>query len=94
MPNHVHAVVTPYADHSLLDILHSWKSFTAHKINRRLGRSGRVWQQETFDHLIRSPESFEKFVRYTELNPVEAGMVARPEDWPFSSARYRERAED
>jgi len=89
MPNHVHAVVTPYDGRSLLEILHSWKSFTAHRINTLLGRRGRVWQQESFDHLVRSPDSFEVFVTYTENNPVAAGLVSDPREWPFSSGRFR-----
>jgi REP element-mobilizing transposase RayT len=89
MPNHVHVVVTPYGDHSLSDVLHSWKSFSAHHINMVLGRKGRVWQEESFDHMVRHERAFAEFVAYTENNPVVAGLCARPEDWPFSSARFR-----
>ncbi len=89
MPNHVHAVVTPYHDHHLSQILHSWKSFTSQRINKVLRRSGVFWESESFDHLIRNTESYERFVRYTELNPVKAGLCAEPADWPFSSARWR-----
>lgn len=90
MPNHVHAVVTPFDERTLSEILQSWKSFTAHEINRKLGRRGRLWQKESFDHLVRNAEGFERFVDYTERNPVAAGLVDRPADWQFSSARYRE----
>ncbi len=90
MPNHAHAVVTPFVEHALSETLQSWKSFSAHEINRRLNREGRVWQKESFDHIVRNEESFEKFVAYTEQNPVVAGFVASPADWPFSSARHRE----
>jgi len=90
MPNHVHGVVTPFVEHSLSEVLQSWKSYSAHEINRRLNRKGRVWQKESFDHLVRNEESFEKFVAYTEQNPVAAGLVVHPADWPFSSARHRE----
>ena len=89
MPNHVHAVVTPYHPRNLLEILHSWKSFTAHAINKQLNRTGSVWQEESFDHLIRRPEAFEGFVSYVENNPVAAGLAATAEEWPFSSARFR-----
>jgi len=82
-------VVTPYDGHHLLKVLHSWKSFTAHEINKQLKRTGPVWQDETFDHLIRGTESFEKFVTYIEHNPVAAGLVSQPELWRFSSARFR-----
>ena len=87
MPNHVHVVMTPYDGHPLRRILHSWKSYTAHEINRQTGNSGPVWQEESFDHAVRDQDSFQKFINYTEVNPVSAGFVDRPELWPFSSAR-------
>ncbi len=93
MPNHVHAVVTPYSGFGLSEILHSWKSFSAHRINASVGRKGRVWEKESFDHLVRHARSFEQFVDYTEANPVVAGLCDRPEQWLFSSARYRSTGE-
>ena len=90
MPNHAHAVVTPFVEHALSDVLQTWKSYSAHEINRRLNRKGKVWQKESFDHLVRNQAGFEKFVSYTERNPVAAGLVANPADWSFSSARHRE----
>ncbi len=88
MPNHVHVVVTPSEDDELSKILHSWKSFTSNRINVLLGQSGRLWQEESFDHVIRSEEDLLKFIAYTENNPVVAGLCRRPEDWPFGSARF------
>jgi len=90
MPNHVHAVVTPYSGNTLSAILHSWKSYSAHGINKRLQRKGRVWEPESFDHLVRNERAFGQFVEYTENNPAAAGLCDRPEKWPFSSARFRE----
>ncbi len=69
MPNHVHVLVTPLGEHSLSGIVHSWKSFTAHQINKLLGRSGTVWQKEYFDHIVRSPEHLERFRQYIRDNP-------------------------
>jgi REP element-mobilizing transposase RayT len=92
MPNHVHVVVTPYGKFSLSSVLHSWKSFTAHKINKVLGSKGKVWQEESFDHLVRHEKAFAEFVAYTERNPVMAGLCKQPEDWPFGSARFRSEA--
>jgi REP element-mobilizing transposase RayT len=89
MPNHVHAVVTPYSEFTLSAVLHSWKSFSAHQVNWRLQRKGTLWEPESFDHLVRNEGSFEQFLNYTEMNPVVAGLCNRPEEWPFSSARYR-----
>jgi REP element-mobilizing transposase RayT len=93
MPNHVHAVVTPYADHTLSGIPHSWKSFSAHEINRELKKRGKLWEKESFDHLVRSEQAFAKFVRYTEENPVVAGLCGLPEEWTYSSARFRRQRE-
>jgi hypothetical protein len=47
-----------------------------------------VWQEESFDHAIRNVDHFRGFVTYTEMNPVTAGLVEKPGDWPFSSARF------
>ena len=89
MPNHVHAVLTPYSSYSLSEILHSWKSYSAHQINKILRRDGKLWDEESFDHLVRNERAFEQFVAYTENNPVTAGLCDRPELWLYSSARYR-----
>jgi REP element-mobilizing transposase RayT len=89
MPNHVHVVATPYAGHELSSILHSWKSYSAHQINKYLNRHGQVWESESFDHLIRNESAFGKLVDYTENNPVVARLCTRPDEWPFSSARFR-----
>lgn len=90
MPNHVHAIVTPSAKYQLDQVMHSWKSFTAHEISRRLRRQEPIWERESFDHLIRSVEYFDAFVRYVENNPVMAGLCDKPAEWPWSSARMRD----
>ena len=87
MPDHVHVLMTTFSDHRLGSILHSWKSYTANVINRVLSRRGRVWQRESFDHLVRSSHHATAFVTYIELNPVAAKLCRTPEAWPYSSAR-------
>ena len=79
MPNHVHVVVQPLADHTLPDILHSWKSYTSKEANKLLGRTGKFWQDEYYDHLIRDQSDFERQVRYALENPVKAGL----NDWTW-----------
>ena len=74
MPNHVHGLVTPAAGWDLSDILHSWKSFTANKINRAVGRQGQLWQEETFDRIVRDEEELAAYERYIRGNPVEARL--------------------
>lgn len=89
MPDHVHVLMTPFEDRPLDTILHSWKSFTANEVNKMLHRAGALWQPESFDHLVRSVEAFERFMTYIESNPVEAGLCSDPSAWQFSSARHR-----
>jgi REP-associated tyrosine transposase len=88
MANHVHILVTPHTP--LLRITRAVKGYTAHEANRILSRRGkRFWQEESFDHWVRNEEELRRVVRYIEHNPVTAGLVARVEDWPWSSATGR-----
>ena len=89
MPNHVHAVLRPQGGWTLSDILKSWKGYSAREANLQLHRVGRhFWQTESFDHLIRDDEDHYRCCRYVTMNPVNAGLCRRPEDWRWSSA-YR-----
>ena len=63
-PNHVHCLVTPREGQQLSDIMQAWKSVSAHRLNKLLGRSGTFWQKEYFDHIVRSPEQMEKLRDY------------------------------
>jgi REP element-mobilizing transposase RayT len=69
MPNHVHILVKPLAGHGLADILHSWKSFTANRINRQLGRAGQFWQHESYDHIVRNESAMQAIRHYIRENP-------------------------
>ena len=87
MLNHAHVVVWPMPGHLLSDILHSWKSFTSHEINKRLPtKVVPFWQGESYEHLIRDDEDLHRCCHYTLMNPVNASLCARPEDWLWSSA--------
>ena len=86
MPDHVHLLLTPLRDGEgwpfpLVDILQCLKSTTAHRMNKLLGMSGPVWEEESFDHVLRSDESLKEKCEYIRQNPVEAGLVERPEDY-------------
>jgi len=87
MPDHVHLICLPLADEngsiSIPEITRTIKSESAHRINKALGRAGRVWQDESFDHVLRGDESLRKKTQYILENPVRAGLVVRPEDYPW-----------
>ncbi len=77
MPNHVHVLLKPTGEHDLGTILHSWKSFTSNRINQLLGRTGGLWQRQSYDHIVRDEAAFERITDYILQNPKEAGVVAR-----------------
>lgn len=86
MPDHVHLLLTPLRDpegkpHSLASILKALEGTTARAINKLMGRGGPVWQEESFDHVLRSDESFEEKLEYIRQNPVQRGLVKKPEDY-------------
>ncbi len=70
-------------------ISHSIQSYTATMCNRARGAAGPYWQTETFDHWARDEAEMFRIIDYIERNPVKAGLVERPEDWHWSSARIR-----
>jgi len=89
MPNHVHAVVVPFDDHGIGQIVHSWKSFSAKQANAILGRSGSFWHRDYFDRFIRDEAHLFRTIAYVESNPVKAGLAETAAVWPWSSARFR-----
>jgi REP element-mobilizing transposase RayT len=84
MPDHVHMILTPQIDEerreviSLVRIMQSVKAASARAINQELKRTGTVWQEESFDHVLRSSEGLDAKVEYVLQNPVRKGLVA---DW-------------
>ena len=85
MPNHVHVLLEPRLP--LARITRGVKGVSARDANGALGRVGKpFWQDESFDHWVRNEAQFERIRRYIENNPVSAGLVRKPEDWPWSSA--------
>lgn len=90
MPNHVHWVFkTRETDNQgkpcyLSDIMESVKKHSAIEINKVIGRSGRLWQKESFDTTIRDYEHLYNSINYTLNNPVAARFVKDWRDWPGS----------
>jgi len=85
MANHVHMLITPRVE--VRKLMNGLKGVTAREANEILNRTGmRFWQDESFDHWVRSEAQFLRVKNYIEENPVKAGLVAKAEDWPWSSA--------
>ena len=103
-PNHVHALVSPSGEHTLSEILHSWKSFIAHEIVKMAKNGAKsggavpalnlnnntVWQKESFDHIVRSPASMEKFREYIQNHSgSQAGSGGTPISYLEPTAKQR-----
>ncbi len=74
MPNHIHMLCSFPDEEVMLAMCASWKHYTAVRINRRLAQQGRLWQQDGFDHLVRSETQFQYLRRYIAANPEKAGL--------------------
>ncbi len=74
MPNHVHILTAPYENVDLSNLVRTWKSISARKINRLLNRIGPFWLDESFDHIVRSQSHLENFIRYIQGNPEKAHL--------------------
>ena len=82
MPDHVHLLLTSLRDeagwpYGLPAILKLIKGASARSINKLLGSGGPVWQEESFDHVLRSQESLAEKLEYIRQNPVRRGLVKR-----------------
>ncbi len=87
MTNHVHLLVTPSeADGASLLMKHLAQRYVQY-VNRIYRRSGTMWEGRFKSSLVQTQSYFLKCQRYIELNPVRAGMVAHPRDYPWSSYR-------
>jgi putative transposase len=85
MPNHIHLLITPKLP--VPRIMNGLKGASARAANALLRRKGKpFWQDESFDHWVRTSKEFDRIRAYIEFNPVSAGLAAKPEDWPWSSA--------
>ncbi|MGH9582687.1 MAG: transposase [Bryobacteraceae bacterium] len=85
MANHVHVLLLPHIVPSRL--MQALKGYTAREANRILHRTGEpFWQVESYDHWVRDASELQRITAYIENNPVEAGLAARAEDYPWSSA--------
>jgi REP element-mobilizing transposase RayT len=76
MPNHVHCIVRPTnpQSHTLESVTKSWKSHSGRKINDALGGVGELWQEESYDRIIRDEEHLRRTIQYIGRNPGYAGL--------------------
>ncbi|MFQ6133931.1 MAG: transposase [Armatimonadota bacterium] len=87
MPDHVHAIIRPIpargTTEPLSRLLQVIKGWSARQINDMLGRTGSLWQDESYDRLLRGEEDYMAHANYVWENPVRQGLVGRAEEWPW-----------
>lgn len=100
MSNHVHVLLQPLDDPQtgqpipLSRIMQTIKGRTARQANLKLNREGHFWTRESYDHWARNEAELQRIVAYILNNPVKAGLVEEPLDWPWSWISPRFQAQD
>lgn len=85
MSNHVHLIMTPDRERGISRVMHLVGTRYVQYFNRLHARTGALWQGRFKGTLIDTDRYLLACYRYVELNPVRAGMVSRPDDYPWSS---------
>ena len=85
MPDHWHVIWKLGLQKTLASVMQSAKRWSGRRINEALGRSGRVWQDGYYEHLIRDYEDFEGSANYMAMNPVRRGLADRPGEYRWCS---------
>lgn len=81
MPDHVHIILNCLNGYTLENILKGTKGVTAHLINKLRGTNGSVWQDESFDRILRNEKEYNEKSLYMFNNPFKKGLVDNPEDY-------------
>jgi len=76
MPDHCHALISFPIDRPIRRTISDWKHWTS--VNHGIG-----WQRDFFDHRLRGDEAFTEKASYIANNPVRAGLISSPEEWPY-----------
>ena len=87
MTNHVHLLVSPETEKGVSQLMQSLGRYYVGYINKTYQRSGTLWEGRYKSTLVDSDNYFLLVSRYIELNPVRAGLVGHPAQYPWSSYR-------
>jgi len=88
MPDHMHWLFQLRGTRTLAVCVNTMKSFATRRINRLMGRSGRLWQKGFYDRAIRREEDLLDVARYIVANPLRAGLVKSLRDFPHWDAKW------
>jgi REP element-mobilizing transposase RayT len=82
MPDHAHLLLTPNRQYTLDRVMKGLKGVSAHKINDLRGCGGSVWQDESYDRIVRNQTELLRFLNYMLLNPVKKNLCDDPWLYP------------
>ena len=85
MPEHWHALLWPRDHITISNLVRDVKSISARRLNRHRQSHGPVWQHQFWDRFVRHAKEYGQRLNYIHSNPVRKGLVAKPEDWQWSS---------
>jgi putative transposase len=88
MSNHFHLLVTPISPLTLEKAVQFIKGGFSYRARKDLGFIGEIWQTSFHDRRVRDADEYVRFRHYIRMNPVRKGLVAVPEDFPFSSVQW------
>ena len=88
MPDHLHAVIQLQGQHTLPEISHTFKRFTARQINILLKQEGQFWVEGYHDTGIRTDTALNEMIRYCYENPVRKGLVKTAKEYPYWRCKY------
>jgi arginyl-tRNA synthetase len=90
MDDHVHVLVQPQPEHNLASIEHSWKSYSANRLQREHGWQGQVWQDESYDRIVRDEDELHQKAYYILTNPQRRWMKDVDYKWVYLNQQWPE----
>lgn len=81
MPDHGHLLLRPDRGYDLSRIMKGTKGVSAHLVNKLRGTTGRIWQDESWDRIVRDQAELEEKLKYMLDNAVKRGLVEDPWEW-------------
>ena len=75
MPDHVHLILKPRGRFNLSQIMKGIKGVSAHRVNALRGAAGSIWQEKSWDRILRNVEELEEKLQYMIDNPIKTGLV-------------------
>ena len=83
MPDHVHLLLTIHDEMTIEKAMQFIKGRFSHRLKHEFGYLGEVWHRGFTEEQVVGRESFEKHREYIANNPVKAGLIAFPDEFPF-----------